>query len=641
MSRLQSAEVLCLEDIFKDKYVIPLYQRNFAWGEEQISRLMQDFYESMKTGDSQFFLGSLVVIERNDGTLEVIDGQQRLTILSILSFSLGLGIQPDIHYDSRPEVEEFFKNLKNGTFINNSPDSPVAHFYEAMELIDSVQLDVSTETTKTIRSDETLRKELADYIRSSVRLVREIMPEDTDVASYFEIMNNRGEQLQEHEIVKGLLLSKLHDKNQNDYISICSQIWDACSQMDIRIQKLFKGEMRKSIFGDNYDSIKLEGIATDSNYGENNVNLLTSCKGHTLSEKRTIEDILRDPNINSFDKKDDEQEYIIESKEESIIDFPNFLMHVFKLFYSSDVQLSDKYLLEVYRKLEDTIDPIDFFLRLLYCRYIFDRFIVKSEITNNGQSREWILNKAKAGKENNLYFASTFEDQQTQQTAIYALSCLQVSFRQRPYKNFLQIILSWFAKEDLKKVEESYIKRIHKLMVDEFDRSSKDYIGLKEYDNSRQGTNVPHYLFNFADYLYWRLKKCKDLNGKISTELNEELELVTNDDDFRFLNRNSIEHHYPQKRKEEMNEGVEDFHLNCLGNLCLISKSANSRLSDKAPIDKAKLYESRQNLPPTRQIIYTTTRRNEGWGRTEIEWHFKCFEELIGKRYEILNVPKS
>ncbi len=646
MPRLQNAEVLCVEDIFKDKYVIPLYQRNFAWGEEQISRLMQDLFESMEAGDSRFYLGSLVVIERNDGMLEVIDGQQRLTMLSILSACLNLGIHTDLHYDSRPEVEEFFKSLQNNNLPENRLDSSVGHFYEAKELVETVQLEVKTEETKNIRSNTELKQELAKYILSSVRLVREIMPEDTDVATYFEIMNNRGEQLQEHEIVKGLLLSKLHDIGQDKYINVCSHIWDACSQMDIRLQKSFNSNMRKDIFGSQYETIQLKGHATDADFGKRNVELLDKlCAKDTSNDKKSIDTILKETNVYPVYKIDGSGEYIKESKEESIIDFPNFLMHVFKLFYSIDgldIQLSDKYLLDVYEKLDDKIEPVDFFLRLLYCRYIFDRFMVKSEITNNDQSREWTLDRAKASISNertNLYFASTFDDTDTQETVIYALSCLQVSFRQRPYKNFLQVILSWFVKEDVDKVEQSYVKRLHELMVSEFDRCSKNYIGISEYTSSLQGTNVSHYLFNFADYLYWYLKKRNGHNG-ISNELNDELELIDYDTDFRFLNRNSIEHHYPQKRKEEMEskEGVTYFDLNCLGNLYLVGKSTNSRLSDKAPIDKATLYDNRKNLPPTRQIIYAITRKKHAWGINEIKQHFKSFEELIGKRNEILNL---
>ena len=190
-----------------------------------------------------------------------------------------------------------------------------------------------------------------------------------------------------------------------------------------------------------------------------------------------------------------------------------------------------------------------------------------------------------------------------------------------------------------------YLEKLHELMLSEFNRTSSDYIGITEYDDKRQGTSVPHYLFNFTDYLYWWMKNINFVvNWNDTTP--EQLQTITNEielirkTDFRFLNRNSVEHHYPQKRQEEHdNEGVSDFYLNCLGNLVLISKSVNSRLSDKNPIDKAALYSERTDLPPTRQIIYNIT-RNKGWGKNEISNHLGCIEAILSHRKQILQTIK-
>ena len=108
MNKIKDADVLSVENIFKDKYIIPLYQRNFAWGEEQISRLLQDIYESMRSGDKHFYIGSLVVLQRGNGEFEVIDGQQRLTMLSIISGILDMGIHLCLRYDSKTRGGRFF-----------------------------------------------------------------------------------------------------------------------------------------------------------------------------------------------------------------------------------------------------------------------------------------------------------------------------------------------------------------------------------------------------------------------------------------------------------------------------------------------------------------------------------------------------
>ena len=280
---------------------------------------------------------------------------------------------------------------------------------------------------------------------------------------------------------------------------------------------------------------------------------------------------------------------------------------------------------------------------------IFDRYVVKSNVTDDDEKREWVLLKPYVYEDNkrgtrSLRYKQTFEKNE-QEAIVKAVSCLQVSFRAKPYKNYLQVILEWFKDKHLI-VANSYLKKLHDLMIDEFQRTSLEYIGLTKYDEKRQGTNVHQYLFNFLDYLYWWMKitDCSmDWNSIDSGQIkaiNIELEQIKKID-FRFLNRNSIEHHYPQKRQEEQkDEDVTNFDLNCLGNLVLISKSANSRLSDKNPKDKAALYSEKTDLPPTRQIIYNIT-RNVGWGKDQIISHFNCIECILKYRENILNYGKD
>ena len=71
--------------LFDDKgarYVIPLYQRAYAWEDEEIVQLIDDINDS--TGD--YYIGSLVVakVKSKVETYEVVDGQQRLTTLYLL-----------------------------------------------------------------------------------------------------------------------------------------------------------------------------------------------------------------------------------------------------------------------------------------------------------------------------------------------------------------------------------------------------------------------------------------------------------------------------------------------------------------------------------------------------------------------------
>lgn len=77
----------------ENNYLVPMYQRNYAWGEGEINQLIQDVLDYQKKSDQQdtpqtYYIGTLVVYKRDDGRFEVIDGQQRFTTLTLLALCL-------------------------------------------------------------------------------------------------------------------------------------------------------------------------------------------------------------------------------------------------------------------------------------------------------------------------------------------------------------------------------------------------------------------------------------------------------------------------------------------------------------------------------------------------------------------------
>ena len=65
-------------------YVIPIYQRNYAWERDEICALIKDVHDSMDMGKTVYYIGTLVTYKRDENKYEVIDGQQRLTSLFLL-----------------------------------------------------------------------------------------------------------------------------------------------------------------------------------------------------------------------------------------------------------------------------------------------------------------------------------------------------------------------------------------------------------------------------------------------------------------------------------------------------------------------------------------------------------------------------
>lgn len=591
-----------INEIFEDSYVIPLYQRNFAWGEEQIQQLIQDIYDASQQGDLKYYIGTLVVLKRHNGVYEVIDGQQRLTVLSLLIRILGLKTDLKLSYDSRPEVEnflrEFYKDLDY-----KSCEAQTYNFSNAVKCI---------KNSKVLKSDgesvefDDIRKDLVDYLLNKVILFRVEIPEDTDVASYFEIMNNRGEQLQKHEIFKAKLMAKLEPKYHNEF----NLIWTACSNMKNHIQACFGIEQRRKYFGENYDNFCFNGFAIEEN--ENN-------KVEINTEGYSIADILSGNSTCSVEKYGEKE---TTDKYNSIIDFPNFLMHVLKLYMQEgnldeEISLDEKFLLKTNI---EKIDPSKFIYLLFKCRVLFDRYIIKTIDLDSQDDFRWTLRKLEKTDYSEKISYREFETfgKEEQDMIIKAQSMLQVTFRQRIYKNWLYDTLKFLYKKDSIDIKScELLTHLNAWMKNYYD-------SIKNNEFSCLGTKTPHFVLNFIDYLYWR--KAKSNQNQIN-----QIEIK----DFSFKYWNSVEHHLSVNKATIKNNGVLPNWVDQIGNLFLISKNVNSRLSDRDVKEKVESSKG-ANMGPSRQIIYHKTKNNNyNWGEKEIN---KQTTEVLALLEEIDNI---
>lgn len=615
-------------------YIIPLYQRNFAWGDQEITQLLQDLYENYKT-NAPYFVGSIVYIKRkNSDKLEVIDGQQRLTVFTLLLNVLGKDLLPQLfssrlEYDSRGEVSTYLKQLYLSLDLDLDSQIPIMEdraviktFKAAYKTLKDSPLSVDKEslTINNLKEkDKDTLSNFAEYISKNVFFVLAEMPQDTDVASYFEIMNNSGDQLRKHEIIKSLILALA--KRQGLSIAemeSMAMVWDACSQMDIRIQEAIPANKRQLIFGEDFESFipanvtKLIDNAPIEDSPESSLDAIVTNEKYNIAAE-----IVSD--------KDDN----IENKGNSIIDFPNFLMHVLRLEYNkkykeqqgydADIPLNEKDLLNVYRVIESAIDPVKFVSSLLYYRIIFDRYIVR--IDNQDLEGKWELVYLKKHRDNNgVYPKNTFgkeaidESNIANEKAIKAISMLQVSYPQRKYKRFLNTILSWFEYGTVKYDYNWFMPKLNSLISSYMKDIETEYAE----DLYSLGTNTPRFVLNLIDYLFY-------LDGS--------------DSNFDFKYYNSVEHHLPQSR--ENYDNIDSDILDSIGNLFLLSRRANSSLNDGDPLAKAdKSASVIDSLPPNRRYIYRQTILNRRWQAGDIICHEKQIRDLLARKEDLLKVKE-
>lgn len=573
------------------RYVIPRYQRAYAWEEKEIEQLIDDICDD-NDPKRDYYIGSLIVARRKTGDgveYEVIDGQQRLTTIYLLLqclldegyFSLGdVSVGEALSFDCRSK--------SNCTLAYIRGDAQKSEGKE--ELLDqSILLAVDIIKKKLVREfgDRVEdQKKFVDRLKHVV-LYRIEVPEHTDLNRYFEIMNTRGEQLEQHDILKARLMNYLDDAYEREAFA---RIWEACSDMTGYVQMHFSVEDREKLFVEQWSSLS-SGDA-----------LRELCKGKRRSEGKSdgldITEI-----IDSKSEVDDEdgvqEKGDAEARFESIIDFPYFLLHVLRVFcrtkrLSMDGAeelgslLDDKLLLKDFGKVivscekrgdKRRTDVKRWFARtfirfLLRSRFLFDQFIIKRESIGDDQDGRWSLKELRtsgAGSAKKPYYADTSLRYKSEWEKTYAprnkeclmiQSALRVSYTSPKVMHWITELLVWLFNNN----ETERYK-----LTDEAERIAAEAVmeNFLDLGNYELGVQTPHVVFNYLDYLLWKEDKEKYK-------------------DFVFEFRNSVEHWYPQHPSEgtfEAWDGIDTF-----GNLCIISRSVNSKFSNLSPASKMDTY---------------------------------------------------
>lgn len=560
-------------------YVIPRYQRAYAWEDKEIVQLIDDINDI--NSSENYYIGSLIVskIKGKPETYEVVDGQQRLTTLFLLlQYLVSEGVLEGdlgqtLSFDCRSKSKYTLSNIQQILTDKKLPAD-----YE--ENIDQSILSGIKAIRQKFTSDKGLNKD--DFVSrlQHVILYRIEVPEHTDLNRYFEIMNTRGEQLEQHDILKARLMRFLNNRKEQE---LFSRIWNACSDMTGYVQMHFSRTERENIFGGEWNGWPANEWSEYSDCLE-----ITEDSENNATISEIIKPRFKVDNIDGI--LDDD----IHIRFESIIEFPYFLLHalrVFVDFYNVSLEkdlgelLDDKKLIADFENVikYGTIDeePIKdnrenfvkmFIIHLLQTRYLFDMFIIKREFTGEDKEGEWSLKElhtsGQASKKK-AYYSNTKLRYENEWEKTYAprnkeclmiQSALRVSYTSPKVMHWITELVLWLFEND---------------EVAQLTNEAEDIAALATKENFLDGENyklgvtTPHIVFNFLDYLLWKNNK-----NKYS--------------DFEFEFRNSVEHWYPQNPSDGSFDSWND--KDTFGNLCIVSRSVNSKFSNLSPESKMKSY---------------------------------------------------
>ena len=552
------------KDIAEQRFCVPLYQRLFAWTPKEVWKLLSDLKEHFeserfKKEQNAYYLGMLTAIKRGESYIDLIDGQQRFTVMILMAISFKhlpewqsfLNKGKRLKLAARSEDEKYLLYLANDINICEYLHSGRSSYgYENVFMKNALRcINVFLESE--FGNDKGARDEYALNIYNHLTFFISELPshylkEATSLNKYFEVLNSTGRGLEQHEILKVKLIR--NQPNSNRLV----RIWNAVSQMELPIIR-----RKEDIGSREYANLYKQAISQcrHGNF-DNALSYIEENMNDAMEDAKTID-------IIPVKRKEVSSGFNVIERQDSIISFPEFLLLTLDLtldlngkdsFYQKD-KLIERFENQVIKDIDS------FYNNLLFYRLLLDYYVVRRDISN-GQSRFTIIFRD--------------DDRDNRECLRQYLSMLSVSTEFyiwiKPYmKQLLQF------SDDCQ--ESSVILR---LLKDEDDkRRCKN--GYPQKLRTEKYPNIDRYWFWRLDYYLW--EKRADLFSP------EDKRVV---DEYVFRTNRSIEHLHP--RDETYNDEWNSDITNGFGNLAMISQSFNSLQSnDNVRLKFARIQEQLDN----------------------------------------------
>jgi hypothetical protein len=561
-------------------FSIPLYQRLFAWGEEQVNGLLYDLKNHFeKEGEVPYYLGMLSCIEK-EGRYDLIDGQQRFTLMMLLGITFKkegngwdkfLARGNRLTFKARSKDTEYIKSL-----INTSSD--VAEKNEKMNCgIQAIRNFMEKEF-----KDEAARETFVQRVYNHLSFFFSELPEQyaqhpESLNKYFEAMNNSGKGLEQHEILKVDLM-----RGEENQVHL-TKIWNLVSEM-------------------NRPLIKYTENTTEDEYRNTYIAAIRSCRDGRYEEALSLCEDLTDNNsevtLESIEAKRHDFATIVGHSERSILSFPDFLRLNFDIYNKVEASYSfyREELLNIFKR-DSIANKQNFYHQLLFTRLLMDYYFISKE------GNETIT------RYNMLFNAGEQKEALTQ------------------YQSMLYVSTAFYR----------WMRPMLELLISKPSESTNQLLDwLKEIDNSLHPlpTNTEELSSGKVDrYYFWRLDYYLWENRDAYFEHEEEKMIV---EDYVFKANRSIEHVHPQNQ-DHNSEWGEDA-VNSFGNLALISQSFNSQQSnDSVTVKFARIADQADNSKlesiKMYRIYLDANGTAAGWNEEASRKHQEAMYDVLKKSY--------
>lgn len=212
------------------RYEIPPYQRPYSWEKGNVEQLLEDVWEAYEAKDEEYFIGSLITIEREKGRrYEVVDGQQRLTTLNLLFAKLRDAVD-------EPARSELGRRVLPRNALTGEEESPRLtlrqrdqnffrrHVLSSKEISPAIRAEIVKEQDAPkqrivenldaidefiSRHDQKTLKLFANYLLTKVYVVFVTTSSWQSAYRLFNVLNARGMALSNADLIKNRLFARL------------------------------------------------------------------------------------------------------------------------------------------------------------------------------------------------------------------------------------------------------------------------------------------------------------------------------------------------------------------------------------------------------------------------------------------------
>lgn len=239
MSQFQEIKIQLegISNVLKTKrFRVPAYQRSYAWESEHVEALLQDINDAIQSKENEYFLGSIVVTGQSEGRHDVVDGQQRLTTISLLVSAIkdifadknDMEVVVSVKSDYLASTDRKTKEKEPKLILNEVDNELFQELIENPSTIDSSKFQRQSHqrllsAARLIREyldnllrnskdeEETLHAWL-DYLDSNLKVIVVAAPDDSNAFVIFETLNDRGLELAISDLLKNYIFHKSGDK---------------------------------------------------------------------------------------------------------------------------------------------------------------------------------------------------------------------------------------------------------------------------------------------------------------------------------------------------------------------------------------------------------------------------------------------